>query len=187
MYQEASDNTSNGNGERILRASSTIHQKNSGADTEFGRKVMRYVWIMYNMLYVRCLLDIYRDVPWAGIYLSGVWEGLGRLTIYRPITEDHINGYSLTKKYKVKKPASQDKTVRSRTKQKRSPWMKSEWYPRWVCVKSQPVSVNYAFYVYKLTALGPVVDARNQCDIRISPKITEVMLGRKSYTQSKLL
>lgn len=27
MYQEASDNTSNGNGERILRASSTIHQK----------------------------------------------------------------------------------------------------------------------------------------------------------------
>lgn len=27
MYQEASDNTSKGNGERILRAGSTIHQK----------------------------------------------------------------------------------------------------------------------------------------------------------------
>ena len=38
MYQEASDNTSKRNGETILRPSSTIYQKNSGADTEFGRK-----------------------------------------------------------------------------------------------------------------------------------------------------
>ena len=95
-----------------------------------------------------------RDVPWAGIYLAGVWEGLGRLTIYRPIAENHINGYSLTKKYKVKKLTSQDKTLGCRTKQKRSPWMKSEWYPRWVWCKVS-LSMLIMLFMYTRYCLGP--------------------------------
>lgn len=40
------------------------------------------------------------------------------MSIDRPITESHINGYSLTKRYKVKRTAGQDKTLGNSIKQR---------------------------------------------------------------------